>query len=89
VEGRKLKGTYNASLWAMEKRLKTTNATVAAKIGKLRREIEGEFGGMSRFIRCITGPLLLWTSKREEKRLARGITYEPPTIVDRRNWQGA
>jgi hypothetical protein len=44
---------------------------------------------MSRFIRWFTGPLLLWTSKREEKRLARGITYEPPTIVDRRNWQGA
>ena len=53
VEGRKLKGTYNASLWAMEKRLKTTNATVAAKIGELRHEIESEFGMMSRFIRML------------------------------------
>jgi len=89
VDGRKLKSTYNASLWAMEKRLKTTNATVSAKIGVLRREIEGEFGLVARLIRSVAGPLLLWTSKREEKRLARGVTYEPPTIVDRRNWQGA
>jgi radical SAM superfamily enzyme YgiQ (UPF0313 family) len=89
VEGRKLKGTYNASLWAMEQRLKTTNATVAARIGKLRHEIESEFGVMAWIIRAVTGPLLLWTSKREEKRLARGVTYEPPTIIDRRNWQGA
>ena len=60
VEGRKLKGTYNASLWAMEQRLKTTNATVAAKIGKLRREIESEFGVMARLsvrspVRCCCG----------------------------------
>ncbi len=32
------------------------------------------------------GPVLLWTSKREDRRLARGKTYEPETFVDRRNW---
>jgi len=35
------------------------------------------------------GPLLLWSSKREDRRLAAGKTYEPPTFVERRNWAGA
>jgi hypothetical protein len=33
--------------------------------------------------------VLLWASKREDRRLAAGQTYEPPTIVERRNWMGA
>jgi hypothetical protein len=32
------------------------------------------------------GPILLWTTRREERRLAAGRTYEPPTIIERRNW---
>ena len=85
-EAAKLHTTYNASLWAMEKRLRKTNAAVAGRIRELRREIEGEFGAATRVVRAITGPILLWTSKREDRQLARGKTYEPPTFVDRRNW---
>ncbi len=88
AEGAKLKGTYNAALWAMEKHLRKTNAAVAQKIHVLRRQIEDEFGLVARVVRWVTGPLLLWSSRREEKRLARGIAYEPPTFVDRHNWQG-
>jgi hypothetical protein len=29
---------------------------------------------------------LLCTARREERRLAAGKTYEPPTIIERRNW---
>ncbi len=29
---------------------------------------------------------MFWTSKREDKRLANGVTYEPQTFVERRNW---
>jgi len=89
AEAAKLRGTYNASLWAMEKQLRKTNTAVAEKIHELRRQIESEFGLVARAVRWVTGPLLLWSSKREVKRLARGITYEPPTIVDRTHWQGA
>jgi hypothetical protein len=32
------------------------------------------------------GPVLLWFARREERRLAAGITYEPPTIIERTNW---
>src|SRR5271166_3596133 len=85
----KLRTTYDAALWVMEKRLKRTNASVALKIRDLRREIEHEFGAATRLLRTIVGPVLLWTSKREDKRLAKGKTYEPKTFVDRRNWVGA
>jgi len=85
-EAAKLHTTYNAALWAMERRLRKSNAIVAGRIRELRREIEREFGGATRFMRVLTGPILLWTSKREERQLARGKTYEPATFVDRRNW---
>ena len=88
-ETAKLRTTYDAALWAMEKRLKRTNASVAAKIRELRREVEHEFGTATRLTRTFIGPILLWTSKREDKRLAHGKTYEPKTFVDRRNWAGA
>jgi hypothetical protein len=34
----------------------------------------------------VLGPVLWWTSLREEKRLAAGHGYEPPTIIERHNW---
>ncbi len=82
----KLRTTYDAALWAMEKRLRKTNSEIAARIRELRKDIEREFGTATRLVRAITGPILLWTSKREDRQLARGKTYEPPTFVDRRNW---
>lgn len=81
-----LKSAYSGALWAMEKRLKETNAAISQQIRSLRFEMELEFGVVSRLASAFLGPLLLWTSKREEKRLARGVTYEPKTIVERRNW---
>ena len=88
-EALKLRTTYNAALWAMEKRLETTNAAVSGRIRRLRKEIEREFGLATRTVRVFAGPLLLWTSKREDRQLAAGKTYEPQTFVERRNWAGA
>lgn len=88
-EAVKLRTTYDAALWVMEKRLKRTNASVSVRIRELRREIEHEFGGSTRLLRTLMGPFLLWMSKREDKRLSRGKTYEPKTFVDRRNWAEA
>jgi radical SAM superfamily enzyme YgiQ (UPF0313 family) len=85
-ETAKLRTTYDAALWAMEKRLRRTNAAVSEKIRSLRREIEHEFGVVTRLARALTGPILLWSSSREDRQLARGKTYEPPTFVERRNW---
>jgi len=82
----KLRTTYDAALWVMEKRLKQTNASIAGNVRALRKEIEQEFGAATRLVRAIAGPILLWSAKREERQLARGKTYEPPTFIDRRNW---
>ena len=70
----------------MEKRLKRANHGISDQIRSLRKEVEQEFGLAARSARTFLGPVLWWTSRREDKRLARGQTYEPPTFIERRNW---
>jgi radical SAM superfamily enzyme YgiQ (UPF0313 family) len=88
-EVRSVKSAYSAVLWAMERRLKRTNEAVSEQVHALRRQIHQEFGGWARLWAAVAGPALLWTARREEKRLAAGKTYEPPTIFERRNWFGS
>jgi radical SAM superfamily enzyme YgiQ (UPF0313 family) len=85
-EVKKLNSAYNAALWAMEREFKKVNRGVSEQIHKLRREVEKEFPVVARFSAAWLGPILLWSTRREERRLALGRTYEPPTFVERRNW---
>jgi radical SAM superfamily enzyme YgiQ (UPF0313 family) len=85
-EARSLRDGYAAALWAMEKHMAAANSTVSEKIHTLRTDIRREFGFFSALMTRALGPLLLWTARREERRLAEGVTYEPPTIIERRNW---
>jgi len=85
-EMKKLGSGYNAALWTMEREFQRVNREVSQQIHELRREVEKEFGWASRVTANLLGPVLLWTTRREEKRLASGKTYEPPMIVERRNW---
>jgi radical SAM superfamily enzyme YgiQ (UPF0313 family) len=85
-EIRSIKTAYSGMLWAMERQLKRTNQAVSQQIHALRQEIGGEFGMAARSMARAIGPVLLWTSGREQKRLAGGKTYEPRTFVERRNW---
>jgi radical SAM superfamily enzyme YgiQ (UPF0313 family) len=85
-EVRQLKSAASACLWAMERRLKKTNQAISEQIRTLRREVEKEFGLLSRLTAGFAGPVLLWTTRREERRLAAGRVYEPPTIIERHNW---
>jgi radical SAM superfamily enzyme YgiQ (UPF0313 family) len=85
-EMKKLSTGYNAALWVMERKFQDINRTVSAQIAGLRREIEREFPVKARLSSAVLGPALLWFSRREEKRLAAGATYEPPTIVERTHW---
>jgi hypothetical protein len=85
-ECRTLRHAWLGFLWAMEYRLKGSNPEVASKIRTLRKQMEAEFGLIARATGKILGPILWWTSRREEKRLAAGHCYEPATIIDRRNW---
>ena len=85
-EARSLQDGYAAALWAMEKHLKSSNRVAAEKIRELRLEVTREFGLLSAAASHLLGPVLLWSARREEKRLAAGQTYEPGTIVERKNW---
>jgi hypothetical protein len=81
-----LKKVYGGVLWAMEHRLRNTNHSVALQIRALREEMEHEFGFLAVVASHLLGPVLWFTSLREDKRLARGQRYEPETMMDRRNW---
>ncbi|MBZ5707049.1 MAG: cobalamin-dependent protein [Acidobacteriia bacterium] len=85
----KLRSGYNAALWVMEHEFRTINRSVSEQIHRLRRDVEKEFGVAARLAANLLGPLLLWTTRREQNRLAAGHTYEPPTILERRNWVSA
>jgi len=85
-ENVKLRTAYSAALWAAERYFRRVNKDVSQQIHELRREISHEFGGMSRLVANVVGPYLLWSTRREDRRLAKGVTYEPPTILERRNW---
>jgi radical SAM superfamily enzyme YgiQ (UPF0313 family) len=85
----KLKTSYSAALWAMEKEFRKVNREVSDQIHQLRREIAREFGMASRVTANLLGPVLLWTTRHEDKQLRAGKTYEPPRIVERRNWASA
>ncbi|HWQ56535.1 MAG TPA: radical SAM protein [Bryobacteraceae bacterium] len=88
-EATALRHGYIAMLWAMEKRLRETNESVTVQIRALRKDLEREFGVWSAAAARLAGPVLWWTSMREEKRLAEGMSYEPGTIIERRNWMEA
>jgi radical SAM superfamily enzyme YgiQ (UPF0313 family) len=85
----KLKIGYSAMLWAMEHHLRQSNETISKRVCALRRELAVEFGAASKLAAGLLGPILLWSSRREERRLADGVVYEPKMVVDRRNWRTA
>ena len=85
-ESRMLRHAYPASLWAIEHQLQSTNREAAARVRVLRKELEREFGVLARLASLALGPVLWFTSWLEERRSARGKTYNPSVIVDRKNW---
>ena len=85
-EMRRLSGVYGSALWAMERQFRRVDRGVSQRIGALRQEFRRESGILSQIMPAVLGPVFLWTTRREERRLARGQTYEPPMILERRNW---
>ena len=85
-EMKKVSTAYNAALWAMEREFRKVNKQVSEDIRSLRRDIQKEFPLVGRVTAGVLGPVLLWSARREEKLLAEGRTYEPPTIVERSHW---
>jgi radical SAM superfamily enzyme YgiQ (UPF0313 family) len=85
----RLCGVYASALWAMERQFRKVNQSGSEQIRELRQEFRKESKFLSRIMPAVLGPLFLWTTRREERRLASGKTYEPPTIIQRRNWVDA
>lgn len=85
-ETRNLRGSYAAMLWAMERYLGTVNPSLRSRIRNLRHEMQSEFGWFTKWCARLGGPYLLWTSRREARRLAQGFSYEPPVFLERANW---
>ena len=86
-EARSLRDGYAAALWAME------TPPAPAPTPRWRRRSarcasrwNASSACLSRLLGRALGPVLLWSARREERRLAAGQTYEPRTIIERRNW---
>lgn len=86
IESRALRLVYSSSLWAMQRKLERSNAAISEKIQTFRAEFERVMGPLASLSAGLLGPVLLWAAHREERRLDRGQTYEPPTFLERMNW---
>jgi hypothetical protein len=74
--------TAYSAVVAAVRRYYWKNPVLFAKMSSLLEEMNREFGWTSRLFATIGGPYVLWKIRQEEKRLAQGWTYEPPTFYD-------
>jgi radical SAM superfamily enzyme YgiQ (UPF0313 family) len=72
---------YSAVVGAA-KRYYRRNPALYAKMSGLLQEMNREFGWISRMFAAVGGPYVHWKLRQEERRLARGWTYEPPTFYE-------
>jgi radical SAM superfamily enzyme YgiQ (UPF0313 family) len=77
--------TFSAVLWAM-KRYYRGDPAMRAKMSRILRDLYREFGWKSRAAAAVGGPYVLWKTRQEERRLAQGWTYEPPTFYERNDF---
>ena len=80
-EARDMGRSFAAALWGA-KLYYRNNPAIRGKIAELLAEVYREFGWTSRLCAVAGGPYVWWKIRREEKRLARGWTYEPPTFYE-------
>ncbi len=81
-ESQELPTTFSAVIWAM-KAYYRRDPVMRDKMSGILKDLYAEFGWKSRLVAAVAGPYVLWKIRREEKRLAQGWTYEPPTFYER------
>ncbi len=81
-EVKPLKTTYAGAVWAMKKSYRK-NKNMKKKMDHLLQDIYREFGWKTRMIAPLVGVSVYITLKIEEKRLANGWTYEPPSFYEK------
>ena len=82
-EAKNLPLKYAGIVWAARQHLRD-RPEMWKLMTDLLEEFHVEFGLRSRLGAAIAGRYLLHTVRREEKRLAEGWTYEPPTFYEHR-----
>jgi len=86
LEAKDLGTMYAAVIWAL-KRYYRKDPTIGAMMSDILRDLYAQFGLKARLFARIGGPYVLWKIRREQKRLAAGWTYEPPTFYEK-NYDG-
>ena len=86
-ESEALKLGYGCALWAMERYFASSNPALAKRIRSLQSDFAAEFGVVIRLAGPIVGRLIYHMIRREERRLNRGWTYQPPVFIEKRNWE--
>jgi hypothetical protein len=81
-ESRELSTTFSAVVGAA-KLYYRNNPVMYAKMSALLRDLHAEYGWKSRIWSAIGGRWVLRQVRKEEKRLAAGFSYEPPTFYER------
>lgn len=81
-ESRELATKFSALVGAAELYYRD-NPAMHAKMLSLSNELQAEFGWKSRLVSAIGGRWVLRQICKEEKRLADGFNYEPPTFYER------
>jgi hypothetical protein len=77
----------DATLRAVEYRLASENHLSARQqVSTLRQEFKAEIGSVGQWIGAAAAPILFGASLVDQLRVARGWTYEPSTLIERRNW---
>jgi len=77
-----LRSVYAGAVWAMRKWYRN-NPPLREKADRLLKDIYAEFGRLTGCIAPLIGRFAYFTLKREEARLATGMTYEPATFYEK------
>jgi hypothetical protein len=84
LDTKELSTIYAAIVWATKEWAQANGKThIENQMHTLLNDIYREFGLKAKLMAPIVGRILYFTLKREEKRLKRGITYEPPTFYEK------
>ena len=81
-EARELATTFSAAMAAGQAVLPPATRRCGRRWRPCSSELNEEFGWKSRLMSAVGGPYVYWKLRREEKRLAAGWTYEPPTFYE-------
>jgi hypothetical protein len=81
-ETKDLATLYAGALWASETWFARENPALAARLRETRHAVEREFGWKAVVAARVVGAVALATLWREDRRLRRGATYEPPTFYE-------